>query len=105
MQKEKVQKAKDEIGERIGPKITENNEKSASLCNSSLHNSNTGSHRAGRNWRGGEGGGGGGSRSDSLPSCFDSVVTLRRVAYPCLKARKARCLRNTEGRAMQRKQG
>ena len=30
---------------------------------------------------------------------------LRRVAYPCLKARKARCLRNTELRAMQRKQG
>ena len=29
----------------------------------------------------------------------------RRVAYPCLKARKARCLRNTEVRAMQRKQG
>ena len=29
----------------------------------------------------------------------------RRVAYPCLKARKARCLRNTEIRAMQRKQG
>ena len=32
-------------------------------------------------------------------------VVLRRVAYPCLKARKARCLRNTEIRAMQRKQG
>ena len=30
---------------------------------------------------------------------------LRRVAYPCLKARKARCLRNTDIRAMQRKQG
>ena len=30
---------------------------------------------------------------------------LRRVAYPCLKARKARCLRNTELRAMQRKLG
>ena len=30
---------------------------------------------------------------------------LRRVAYPCLKARKARWLRNTEIRAMQRKQG
>ena len=29
----------------------------------------------------------------------------RRVAYPCLKARKARCLRNTEFRAMQRKLG
>ena len=29
----------------------------------------------------------------------------RRVAYPRLKARKARCLRNTELRAMQRKQG
>ena len=30
---------------------------------------------------------------------------LRRVAYPCLKAGKARWLRNTEIRAMQRKQG
>ena len=29
----------------------------------------------------------------------------RRDAYPCLKARKERCLRNTEIRAMQRKQG
>ena len=32
-------------------------------------------------------------------------VVLRRVAYPCLKAREARCLRNTEIRAMPRKQG
>ena len=32
-------------------------------------------------------------------------VDLRRVAYPCLKARKTRWLRNTEIRAMQRKQG
>ena len=34
-----------------------------------------------------------------------TTVDLRRVAYLCLKARKARCLRNTEMRAMQRKQG
>ena len=33
------------------------------------------------------------------------MTVLRRVAYPCLKARKARCLRKTEIRAMQRKQG
>ena len=39
-----------------------------------------------------------------LPGCLLAHF-LRRVAYPCLKARKARCLRNTEGRAMQRKQG
>ena len=37
------------------------------------------------------------------PDTFQDL--LRRVAYACLKARKARCLRNTEGRAMQRKQG
>ena len=35
----------------------------------------------------------------------DRSYAQRRVAYPCLKARKARCLRNTEVRAMQRKQG
>ena len=35
----------------------------------------------------------------------DPKKVQRRVAYPCLKARKARGLRNTETRAMQRKQG
>ena len=34
-----------------------------------------------------------------------SPDALRRVAYPCLKARKARWLRNTEICAMQQKQG
>ena len=38
-------------------------------------------------------------------STFSFSHLQRRVAYPCLKARKARRLRNTEIRAMQRKQG
>ena len=50
-----------------------------------------------------EGKGGGGGEGGGLPILSDRKQ--RRVAYPCLKARKARCLRNTEGRAMQRKQG
>ena len=36
--------------------------------------------------------------------CGYVSLLLRRVAYPCLKARKARWLRNTEIRAMKRKQ-
>ena len=43
--------------------------------------------------------------SDWLTESNDAPATDERVAYPCLKARKARCLSNTEGRAMQRKQG
>ena len=35
--RQKVQKEKDEIGERIGPKITENNGKSASLIIALTH--------------------------------------------------------------------
>ena len=46
------------------------------------------------------------SSEHKMLDCFNITQQgLIRVASNCLKARKARCLRNTEIRAMQRKQG